>query len=75
MITLLALIFGEKFLDPRLRAVLLVVGLTFFAYRARKAYVKYKAAKEAENDYMAALVMQAKTAPEGDVTPQPKVAK
>lgn len=76
VITLLAAIFGKDFLNPKVRILLLVFGLTLFTIRARKIFKDYKKAEEeaakAEQDYKVAMMLQAQQGHEALATPEPK---
>lgn len=76
VISLLVAIFGKDFLNPKLRILLLAVGLTIFTIRARKIFKTYKTAQDeaakAEQDYKVAVMLRAKQGHEALAEPEPK---
>lgn len=78
VISLLVAIFGKNFLNPKVRMLLLALGLTIFTIRARKIYKTYekaqKEAEKAEQDYKVAVMLQAKQGHkiEDVMPPEPK---
>lgn len=78
MITLLTAIFGKSFLNPKVRILLFVIGITIFTIRARRIFKTYKQATEeaakAEQDYKVGMMLQAQQGHEVlAAPPAPKV--